>query len=190
MIEIRLDASDLHKARQVLEGLGRKTPPLVARALTRSARGVVTDASRETRKVYNVRSMDVRKSFSVVPANRSNLTASASSGGQRISLLHFGARPRKPGGRRPKRGVSVNVMSGRKTIPGSFVARMPNGGIGVFRRKQGAGRLPIRKLTGPSVPHMLDHEDVQPNLEAGIGERFNTTLDHELDRYFKKKGLR
>lgn len=190
MIEISLNTNDLHKARQALQALGRQASPLVARALTRSARGVATDASRLVRGVYNVRAAQVRKSFRVASASRDRLAASASSTGRNVSLIHFGARPGKPGGRRPRRGVSVSVMSGRKIIPGSFVARMPNGGVGVFRRKEGAGRLPIRKLVGPSVPQMLDHEDVQPGLESGAHERFNKTLDHELDRYFQRKGLR
>lgn len=190
MINIQIDAQQLKQARHMLQGLGSRAAPMLAKSLNRSLRGVRTDASKETRKVYNVKAGRVRKSFSLQLASRGNLQGRAVSKGERISLLHFGARPRSPEGRRPKIGVSVRVMEGRKKIPGSFVARMPGGGIGVFRRKQGAGRLPIRKLTGPSVPHMLDHDNVQPALEQGAWDRFRNTLEHELDFYLQKKGLR
>ena len=190
MINIQIDATQLRDARHVLQTLGDRARPLLAKSLNRALRGVRTDASRESRTVYNVKAKQVRSSFVLQQAGKTNLTASARSRGQPISLRHFGARPRTPEARTPKRGVSVKVMGSRKTIPGSFMARMPGGGIGVFRRKQGAGRLPIRRLAGPSVPQMLDHEDVQPQLESGAWQRFEKTLDHEIDHYLRKKGLR
>lgn len=189
MLDIQIDGTELQQARSVLEAFGRQGRNLVARSLNRAGRGIPTDASREARKEYNVKAREVKGTFSLFRANSNQLQAGASSKGGPLSLIHFGARPRKPGTRRPKRGVSVQVMGSRAVIPKTFVAQMPGGGTGVFWRR-GKTRLPIDKRLGPSVPQMLDHENVQPDLEEGVRNRFLKTLDHEVDHFLAKKGLR
>lgn len=188
MIDMAIDGTDLTKARRVLETLGDKARPIVAKALNRAARGIPTDASKFTRQTYNVKARQVKESFSVQYANKNDLMAYAQSKGGTISLYRFGARPRHPRGRRPRRGVSVKVMDVRKKIPGSFIAA-PKGGIGIFRRK-GSSRFPIEKLYGPSVPQMVDNVDAIPDIEHGAEERFSKNLEHEIDYKLSKMGLR
>lgn len=187
-MRVKIDATDLVSAQKVLESFGDAARPMVAKALNRATRGIRTDASKMTRQEYNVKARQIRGSFSVRPATRSSLSAAAVSKGGAISLRHFNPLPSKPG-RRPRDGVSVKVTRTRKKIPGSFVARMPNGSLGVFQRK-GRSRLPIKKLYGPSVPQMLDHDNVLPDLQDGATLRFNKNLDHEIDYFLKRKGLR
>lgn len=189
MLDIQIDGTELQQARSVLEAFGRQGRNLVARSLNRAGKGIPTDASKEARKEYNVKAREVKGSFSLFQANSNQLRAGASSRGGPLSLIHFGARPRKPGTRRPKRGVSVQVMGPRTVIPGTFLARLSGGDPAIFWRR-GKKRLPIDKRLGPSVPQMLDHENVQPNLEEGARNRFLKTLDHEVDHFLAGKGLR
>jgi hypothetical protein len=186
-MRIKIDTSEIVQAQKALEALGDAARPLIAKSLNRSTQGVRTDASRMVRQRYNIRAKDVRTSFKIITASREGLSAAAIATGSAISLWRFGPRPATPG-RRPRIGVSVKVTQTRQKIPGAFVARMPSGGIGVFQRKDRA-RLPIKKLYGPSVPQMLSHDQVLPEIQSGAADRFNKTLDHEIDFYLRKKGL-
>jgi hypothetical protein len=187
-MRVEIDATELVSAQKILENFGDAARPIIAKAINRATRGIRTDAARQARSEYNIRARQVRGSFVVTPAKKNRLYAAAVSKGGAISLRHFNPQPSNPG-RRPKAGVSVKVSRTRKKIPGSFVARMPNGTLGVFQRS-GRSRLPIKKLYGPSVPQMLDHDNVLPKLQDGATSRFNKNLDHEIDYFLKQKGLR
>lgn len=76
-------------------------------------------------------------------------------------LQHYGAKP-------TKKGVTYKVIrkGGRKKLKGSFAAKMPNGGEGIFKRRgtpvimtkgryKGERRQPIVRKTGPSIPYMF-----------------------------------
>ena len=66
-----------------------------------------------------------------------------------------------------KRGVTVEVNRGKRTlVPGSFVARIQSGHVGVFRRR-GAARLPIQELRGSRPVDALLHE----GEAQGVAER-------------------
>jgi hypothetical protein len=52
------------------------------------------------------------------------------------------------------RGVSWSLPSGRGSDAHAFIATMPSGHRGVFRRT-GIARLPIRELRGPSLVHVF-----------------------------------
>lgn len=185
MVDISIDTQSLRNASRLLESMGDRARPLISKSLNRAGRGVVTDASRGVRQEYNVKARPIRESFSVHQASRTQLSVRVASTGSPISLYHFGPRPRQPG-RRPKRGVSVKVTDVRKKIPGSFIANVGST-RGVFQRK-GRSRLPILKLTGPSVPQMLN--EVSSDLQQGAEERFSKNLDHEIERNLRRRGLR
>jgi hypothetical protein len=60
--------------------------------------------------------------------------------------------------------VQVRRRGARKDItgtPGVFIARMPTGHIGIFRRKRGRGRLPVNELFTISVSEMISSAKVQ-----------------------------
>lgn len=78
--------------------------------------------------------------------------------------------------RQTKRGVSVEVNTGKRTlIPGSFLARMRSGHEGAFRRR-GRERLPIDELLGSRPVDALLHEGEADAVAARGGESFATTL--------------
>jgi len=207
-MKINIESKDLERAQKVLESLGDKAKPILAKSINRALQGIPKDTSMQARKTYNVKSTQIKGSFTIERAKKNRLSGFANAKGGPISLYHFGARPRKPGPPWPKQGVSVKVIN-RKKIPGAFIGDQAAGGdptsklranYAVFQRKTGrymrtrTGKTKhsqyIKKLHGPSVPQMVDNKDVVDVAEEGAQERFNKTLDHEIDYTLSKLGLR
>jgi hypothetical protein len=187
-IVLNQDSAEMQMS-EVVRALGPAANQATARALNRAIAGVRTDSVREVRKEYSVAPAAVRKSFRVHRAKRGFLEAEAVSTGGRIPLVKFGARPSSPGKRKPRIGVSVQVKRARKVVPGSFVARMKSGHVGMFTR-DGDGRLPISQKFGLSVPEMIGNDEVMARIQAGADDRFNKNLAHELDFALSKMGVR
>lgn len=158
----------------------------VVRALNKTAAQVVTASSREVRKAgYNLKAADIKRALKLSRATASNLTATVTASGKPIPLIRYGAR-------QTSKGVTVQVLSGRKLIPGAFIATMPGGHTGVFVREpnarhkkmRGKGKtswhgLPIRELYGPSIPDGLANDKVRDALQQLIATKFPTILEHE-----------
>jgi hypothetical protein len=86
-----------------------------------------------------------------------------------------------------RRGVTVGVNKGggRTLLEDAFVARMPSGHKGLFRREGGA-RLPIRELRGSRPVDALLHEGEAEKVgERGLSTllaRFPALLELELEK--------
>jgi hypothetical protein len=83
----------------------------------------------------------------------------------------------------------VTKAGGRLKIPGAFVADMPTRGRSLYYRP-GKDRNKVLKLYGVSIPQMVDDDRSVKVVEQGARTRFNKTLDHEIDRYLTKRGIR
>ena len=185
MIQLDSKNRDLEQAQAFLKGFGKTAERSVTRVANRVAAGVRTDAVREVRKEYSVKSTTVRGSFRIKKAGNNVLQAAAISSGPRLGLIHFGARPGKPNGRRTP--VSVQITKSRKVVENAFVARMPSGHVGVFERsgKKGRNNNPslerIRELHTLAVPTMASNKDVEEQIRQNAHERFSKNLRHEID---------
>jgi hypothetical protein len=185
MIDIAVNNRDLENAEEFLKGFGKTAKRAVARVVNRTAAGVRTDAVKEVRKEYTVKATTVRKSFKIKKAGNSVLEAAAVSSGPRLGLIHFGARPGKPNGKRTP--VSVQVRKKRKIVKNAFVAKMPSGHVGVFERSGEFGRNRkkylerIRNLYTLAVPSMASKEDVEEEIRLKAYKRFSKDLYHEID---------
>lgn len=157
-------------------------------ALNKVADQVKTAASREMRDAgYKLKVSDIKKQLKVYRATSGNLTARVVAAGRPIALIQYGAR-------QTAKGVSVEVLHGRKSIAGAFIATMPNGHKGVFVRvgskhkkvmKNGHSiwsGLPIKELFGPSVPDGLASKAVQDALQRLIEDKFPEILQQQIKR--------
>jgi len=189
MISITLRGDDIEKGKRALALLGDRARPAVARALNRSVQGVTTDAGQMARQSYNVRSGDVKRSFTLLKASPSSLFGAATSKGRVLSLRDFSPTP-GPGKRRPAVGLSVMVkrQSGKVRLAGAFWGQMPGRDVASVFRRLGTSRLPIEKLFGPSVPQMLGNQEVMARIQAKAADRFGVNLDHEVSRVFAGLG--
>lgn len=191
MISITLRGEDIEKGRTALALLGDQARPAVARALNRSIHGVTTDAGQMARQTYNVRSGDVKRSFTQIKASPSALFGAAVSKGRPLSLRDFSPTP-SPGKRRPAVGLSVVVkrQSGKLRVAGTFWGQMPGRDVASVFRRLGKDRLPIEKLFGPSVPQMLGNQEVMGRIQAKAADRYGANLDHEVNRVFASLGAK
>lgn len=173
-----------------LDGLNqasRKVRMATARALNKVTASGRTQASRQIRAIgYQMKSGDIKKAIVISQrANQADLNTNLRGSGKPLPLIQFAARQTKV-------GVSVNVKSGRKVVPHTFIAVMPSGHRGVFvrigtthRRRIKDGRristgLPIKELFGPSIKAAFANPDVQSSVKDTISERFPIVLRQEL----------
>lgn len=156
------------------------------------------------------------KGVTVDRATWSNLQAVIRITGSRLPLIRFGARPNDPslfaGDRaRSQRGVSwmVDRAAGRKRDTQAFIARMPSGHIGVFKRRRGVarkgGNRPAEKrppwftsldeklteLKGPSVPQVAQNsprfaEVLRIDLATALAQRLTHEIDFVMQKLAKK----
>lgn len=90
--------------------------------------------------------------------------------------------------RQTKRGVSVEVNRGKRTLlKGAFVATMRSGHEGVFRRK-GKARLPIQELRGSRPVDALMHEGEAQGVADRGGQSFAATFVRVLPLEVGKVG--
>lgn len=182
------------RGKQLLEQFGGLVRPAVQRALNRAADSLPKYITAGILREYHLPQSRVRGTFTVRKASLSELLAVVTSASGGVPLYLFGARPSQPG-RRPPGGVQVDVM-GRKPVPGSFVARMKSGHIGVFMRSGESPRLPMHELFGPSVPKMIEQLDLRTgerftdDIAAEADRRFEARVGHEVDRLLVQLGAR
>ena len=136
-------------SRQVVAAMTKlrtQMPRILARALNKSATSARTAMVTAVREDAGLKAGTVRSSIEMEKARPgSNPTAKLKMSQKRIPLIEFNARQLK------RAGVKANLKGGAKTYPGAFIATMPGGHRGVYKRA-GAARLPLKaELKGPSI---------------------------------------
>jgi hypothetical protein len=105
--------------------------------------------------------------------------------GKRLPLITI-----DPKAKQGRTGVSYRGAQGlRRAIPHAFIATMPSGHRGVYARKPGEGRLPIRELLGPSIDHVFKQPLIQEDIAAVVTARWQTCCEQELRFLLQKKRL-
>ncbi len=178
-IEIREE--QFERAKLVLSNVPKGIERAMASAINRAAQSGRTEAVKKVRERYIVKASTVREPLKIERASSSSPIATLRAAGSVIPLSKFKIRPSKPtpGKLTP---VSATVIKGKGgTISKAFVARMPAGHVGVYRRK-GRPRLPIMELYGPSAPQMIGNEEVMRALEEKAQQTLDERMEHEITR--------
>ncbi|MFZ6734732.1 phage tail protein [Undibacterium sp. Ji42W] len=162
------------------------------RALNKIIAQVKTGASRNIRDAgYNLKASDIKKGLSITRATASNLSAKVIASGRPIPLIKYGARP-------TSKGVSVEVLHGRKVLANAFIVTMPSGHKGVYVRVGDRHKkvrkndrviwsgLPIKELFGPSIPNGLANKTVQEALQKLVQEKFPDIMRQQI-KYLSSK---
>lgn len=127
--------------------------------------------------------------------------------GRRISLRHFAVggpsprksnRPRVRTSRGLRYGAKVRITKGRpaRVVPGAFwgagrAGTAAGAGEEQIWQRVGAGRTPLRKLTGPSIAHMARGRAGIDAVNAMMAQDADRTLSHELDHFLQRQiGIR
>lgn len=158
-----------------------------SRAINKSLVTLRSITTKQVGRILVVRQAKIRTTFEIKKARFERLEGSLRAAGQKaIPLYEFSPSPKQPGGRRPKVGVSVRIRRdrGRVRVPGSFIARVGTGSVGVFERVRSDRSYPIRKLYGPSPLSYLLHDEPVPGggmlVVDEIGEQFDGVLEKNL----------
>ena len=165
---------DTKRVSAALDAAPKKAGIALLRALKRGTKAAGTQANRVVSKDMGIKVSDVRKRIRLEPPNARTLTGSLHASLKRIPLIKFAARSTRS-------GVTYRGKGGRSRRPHAFIATMPTG-PGVFKRKEGAGRLPIRQLYGASIGRVFDEH--RKEIMARGEQQVLAELDHQLDRIF------
>jgi hypothetical protein len=174
-------------------------PQATARAMNRTVVTVRKVATKRVRQRLGVKAKVVRSRIAIFRASKDNLRVILRGRGRGLSYMAF--RPRQT-----KRGVSVRLPgepggSPRRHVErGAFIARMPNGALGVFERIPGkymASRKgqtkhsqAIRKLYGPGVAPVLADADIQADMQEVWVRELPPRVARELDYYVGRLAAR
>jgi len=163
-IDVRTTIKDvIADIRLIEQGIGKKA---AVRAVNTAVDRVATGASREVRKVYNVKARAVAAAIKKRKASMRGRSVSGSVlfSGRNIPLVEFDGRwTRKMTGA----SVRIKVGAGRKTVAHSFITATARTPRGVFVRV-GKERFPIKQLRSVSIPDTIRNEAVSTALN-GIG---------------------
>ena len=159
-----------------------------------------TEASRVIRSKYNIKKYDLDSKISVERARSDNLLAVLRATGRPIDLTYFGAKQvtaqnrliTRSTGRQLKRaskigmGVTVQILkNGPPTyLPHAFIATMPNGKIGVFRRT-GKGRE-IANVAMVTIATLFGGKTTTEGMTALIQEKWPGIFKNSVEYIGKK----
>lgn len=151
LIEIKFDERKLRQITKQMRGYPGALPRVMSRAINRTANQARTQIARKISSQVQVSVSDVRRGVRIDRATRTKWQADLQITGFRTPLIKFGAR-------QTKTGISyiIDKSTGRKRIDTAFIATMPSGHKGVFKRK-GKSRLPIVELRGASIGVLFEN---------------------------------
>jgi hypothetical protein len=168
----RLDTRDLKFALNVLKD---RFPAGLRRAVLRAANSGRVEMARAIAQDTGLGVRRVRDEIGVQRVDE--FGAEISVEGARLPLIDFRARGPEPS-RGRGRGVAYRLPGGRATAPRAFIATMRNGHRGVFQREEGAARLPIAELHGPSLAEVFSK--LVPIAQERAHAALRTNLMHEI----------
>lgn len=178
------------KNAELLKGALLACPQEARKAAAAAASRVVTHVksriSVEVRKNYVVKASVVKKSlFTKRPSISANLIGGVvGATGSQLPLTMFMV---SHSARRP---LNVRVKkSGGGPVPGLFWGG--RSGLAIRRDPMGniTSRLPIKNPGGPSVPQMIENEDVWEAIDESASAMLNDRLVHELQYRLGKVSL-
>ena len=175
----------------------------ITRSLNDVGKKVLTLSRREVANEMGIKQKAIKKSFRLKRATFKNLTALVLVQGRAIKLIDF------KNTRAVKKGVKSKAYGENKLYEGAFIATMPSGHKGAFRRgkvgnyakrkrrggglaeviaganqgKQYAKALPIKELYGPSAPKTMANRRIKTLLEKQIKISFPQILRRNIKFY-------
>lgn len=186
-IELTVPERQIQAIEEQLEQIPTQTPHIIRRALNRSLTTMQTTAKREVREQYHIKATHIQDHLSSQKATTSNLQVRLQGKGRPIPLDHFKYSPKTPNPRR-KKAISVAVKKdGNKPLPGGFVVDI--NGNKIFKRV-GKKRLPIDRLFGPSLPQMIDGNEIPENVKTAGMDTFEKRVDHDVSRLLARRAAR
>jgi hypothetical protein len=192
-LQITLEGAEDLRAR--LEALGQEGPRAIVRAVNRVASQGRTQVTRTITRLVRLPASRVRRNIAIDRATFQRQTAVLRIVGHWLPLILFA-----PSARRSQRAVRLPAgVPVRPSLPTpAFVATMPSGHTGIFKRRlptrsrrgrpRGSPALPITQLFGPSIPELIGPQ--VPGLELDLRQQLRDRLEHEITQLATKRANR
>lgn len=180
-IQVTATSEQIEQAMRMLEGIPGGAEKALSLAMNRSLDSAKTEAVRAVADEYTVSRKNIRPTMRVKKSNASNLEAEIVSTGASLPLMEFKVAPRSDTTGNRRQPIRVQVKrGGGDTLTRSFIH------AGRVHERIEETRLPIRPLSGPAVPVMLNNEQVVERVERKALETVEKRLDHEVGRLLEK----
>ena len=165
---VGIDESQFKYAQEILKKIPLGAERARYRALNKAVKRACTRTVQSICRTYNIRPSDVRKKLVVSTANRYHHDARLVLRGSPLELMKFAIKPKMPPNQRGKKPeartktVAGVKFTSRWVLPHAFVARMKNGHIGIYSRREASKALRQRYTT--SLPQMMNSTLVLPEV--------------------------
>lgn len=166
------------------------------RALNKTGGKANTVLKRDISNSYNLAQKEFKGGMYVKKAGPSNLQFKIVGSGEQIPIIKVkGAKKQTP------LGVRINTGNGSQVLKGHFIATMPSGHTGVFRRKDNSQHKKAKNLTTgkveyhdlgiterkfPSIAHMVSQQARGQRVFAFVRNEYpiqlRAQLNNEADR--------
>lgn len=172
MVELELDTSALEAIEKALERLKKDR---VRRIYRDASKRAITTARKEgikaLGKIYVFKGVSVLKAS--IPINKLNDGAEMRiKGGYTSAKKYYKIKSLK------RKGVFVTIKKGTETnVPKGFVST-----TGIFMKRQGKERYPLKGIYGPALPQMFGNETVMNVMQEEGMTMYEKRLYHELER--------
>ncbi|MDA3732041.1 hypothetical protein PBV87_11165 [Niameybacter massiliensis] len=187
---IQIDTRQIDLLSVELQSFPKQTQTAIYHALKRSLDQTKNEIGRIVPKEYAIKAKEVKESFAggVNYPTKSNLEASLTSKGKRLSFAHFPFTP-KTSIRKGKRAVvKVTIKKSRPKVTSKVGFTASTGAksddkvqFNVFRRL-GKERFPIAPIRTLSIPQMITAEGIDEKIQSFALEKFEQRLEHETNR--------
>ncbi|MFP3026036.1 phage tail protein [Wolbachia endosymbiont (group A) of Pogonocherus hispidulus] len=172
-VEIGISGS-IEKIIQSIEASQAKITRATVRALNKTALWTKEQATKELSKDTQIKRQLIRKRLWIIRATRNYQRALV-----RIGL--YGVKSSKLG---DMKQMAKGAKAGKHMFEGAFIAKMPTGHRGIFRRR-GRTALPIHEVTVPIGENV--QKIVKEMASYKTGKVFEEYFEHELNVLLKKQ---
>lgn len=177
MISVEVENDTLKQAERLLAEIPNGVQRAMVSAFNRALQEGRTAGTREVTKQYTIQAKRIRPTIAMHRANKNNLNAELVSRGKRMPLEYFAHKPQTDTTGAKRKQVRVAVKKGgMKPLGQGFIYK------GMVLQRLGDSRLPVQKKFGPSIPSIIDNEQVVEVMENKMIEAVEKRLLHETER--------
>lgn len=192
---IEIEGRALERIGEILSDTPDAAKKVLKQAITRGISAGKAAASKYARESYHISAGEFKaQGFLTVNTAKQegdDIIGSINYAGSAIPLYRFHVTPKEPGTKRMVKAAVLKENSGT-ILQHAFIAKMPNGHVGVFERREGTGDNrhsdKIEEHYSVSVPQMIGREEVMEKIEERVQEVTGNRIEHELDRILSNGG--
>jgi len=174
LVDVSVDTSGWTRLEKAFRDIARADKRIPIRAVNHVGNKGYTAMARATARQAGLKVGDTKKVMKKRLAHAGDPTFRIIARGAHFPAYKFA-------GRQTRKGASAAPWRKRRVFPGTFVARMASGHVGIFRRLS-SRRLPVKELWGPAVPVEMMKTEPKAVFERLVATDLPKRLEHELTR--------